>query len=194
MKKKTSLIILLLLVTGIIPAAAEALQTSVAGLFQLSGSGRIVYNFNQGWRFHRGDAPGADAIAFNDKEWQVVCAPHTALLVPSEASGGRNYQGVVWYRKHFTMPADMKGKDVTLYFEAIMGKQDIYVNGHLAVSHLGGYLPIIVNLTKCGVKAGDVCTIAVKADNSDDKSYPQAKNRQHWTLPTMVACTAMYGL
>ncbi len=177
MKKITSLITLLLLVTGIIPAAAEVLQTSVAGLFQLSGSGRIVYNFNQGWRFHRGDAPGADAIAFNDKEWQVVCAPHTAQLVPSEASGGRNYQGVAWYRKHFTMPADMKGKDVTLYFEAIMGKQDIYVNGHLTVSHLGGYLPIIVNLTKCGVKAGDVCTIAVKADNSDDKSYPPGKKQ-----------------
>lgn len=177
MKKTNSLIILLLFVTGIISAAAEALQTSVAGLFQLPGSGRIVYNFNQGWRFHRGDAPGADAIAFNDKDWQVVCAPHTAQLVPSEASGGRNYQGVVWYRKHFTMPSDMKGKDVTLYFEAIMGKQDIYVNGKLAVSHLGGYLPILVNLTEYGVKAGDVCTIAVKADNSDDKSYPPGKKQ-----------------
>ena len=107
----------------------------------------------------------------------MVCAPHTARLEPSEASGGRNYQGIIWYRKHFTMPAAMQGKDVTLYFEAIMGKQDIYVNGRKALSHLGGYLPIIINLSDLGVKAGDECVVAVKADNSDDKSYPPGKKQ-----------------
>ena len=89
---------------------------SVAGLFPLEGSGRVIYNFNQGWRFHRGDVKGAGAKSFNDSQWEVVCAPHTAMLVPSEASGCRNYQGVVWYRKHFTMPADMRNKEISLYF------------------------------------------------------------------------------
>ena len=28
---------------------------SVAGLFPLEGSGRVIYNFNQGWRFYHGD-------------------------------------------------------------------------------------------------------------------------------------------
>ena len=150
---------------------------SVAGLFQLKNSGRTVYNFNQGWRFYRGDAAGAEAAGFDDSAWQVVCAPHTAQLVPSEASGGRNYQGAVWYRKHFTMPADMNGKDITLYFEAIMGKQDIYVDGKKVCSHLGGYTPIIINLSQLGVKSGDKCLIAVRADNSDDKSYPPGKKQ-----------------
>ncbi len=152
-------------------------NTSVAGFFPLDGSGRTVYNFNQGWRYHRGDANGAEAMGFDDSKWQVVCAPHTLRLEPSEASGGRNYQGIAWYRKHFTMPADMLGKDITLYFEAIMGKQEIYVNGRKAVDHLGGYLPIIVNLSRLGVKAGEKCLIAVKADNSDDKSYPPGKKQ-----------------
>ena len=150
---------------------------SVAGLFPLEGSGRVIYNFNQGWRFHLGDAPGAEAKSFDDKEWEVVCAPHTAMLVPSEASGCRNYQGVVWYRKHFTMPADMRNKEITLYFEAIMGRQEIYVNGQKVKENKGGYLPIIVNLTEAGVKAGDDCVIAVMADNSDDKTYPPGKKQ-----------------
>ena len=150
---------------------------SVAGFFPLQNSGRIVYNFNQGWRFHLGDANGAEANNFNDSQWEVVCAPHTSRLEPSEASGGRNYQGITWYRKHFSVPSDMAGKDVTVYFEAIMGKQDIFVNGKKVMSHLGGYLPIIVNLTKLGVKAGDKCLIAVKADNSDDKSFPPGKKQ-----------------
>ena len=150
---------------------------SVAGLFPLEGSGRVIYNFNQGWRFHRGDVQGAAAKSFNDEQWEVVCAPHTAMLVPSEASGCRNYQGIVWYRKHFTVPADMQGKNVTVYFEAIMGRQEIYVNGQKVKDNKGGYLPISINLTEAGVNAGDDCLIAVMADNSDDNTYPPGKKQ-----------------
>ena len=169
------LLFLLSLFISLTAAGADAY--SVAGLFPLQGSGRVIYNFNQGWRFHLGDAQGAEAVSYDDSRWTVVCAPHTARLEPADASGGRNYQGIVWYRKHFTVPADMKGKDVTVHFEAIMGKQDIFVNGKKVKSHLGGYLPITINLSELGVKAGDKCLIAVKADNSDDKTYPPGKKQ-----------------
>ena len=169
------LLFLLSLFISLTAAGADAY--SVAGLFPLHGSGRVIYNFNQGWRFHLGDAQGAEAVSYDDSRWSVVCAPHTARLEPADASGGRNYQGIVWYRKHFTVPADMKGKDVTVHFEAIMGKQDIFVNGKKVKSHLGGYLPITINLSELGVKAGDKCLIAVKADNSDDKTYPPGKKQ-----------------
>ncbi|MBQ4393033.1 MAG: glycoside hydrolase family 2 [Prevotella sp.] len=150
---------------------------SVAGLFPLENSGRVVYNFNEGWRFCLGDAPGAEAVGFDDSEWQVVCAPHTVQLVPAEASGGRNYQGVCWYRKHFDVPADLSGKLIRLHFEAVMGKQWVYVNGRLVKEHLGGYLPITIDLSAQGVQAGQKCVIALKADNSDDKSYPPGKKQ-----------------
>ena len=154
-----------------------AQPVSVAGLFPLEGSGRIVYNFNEGWRFLLGDAEGAETTVFDDAQWEVVCAPHIDRLEPSEASGGRNYQGVCWYRKHFTVPEDMAGKQVLVHFEAIMGKQWVYVNGRLVKEHLGGYMPITINLSAEGVKAGDKCVIAVKADNSDDKNYPPGKKQ-----------------
>lgn len=169
------LLFLLSLFISLTATGADAY--SVAGLFPLQGSGRVIYNFNQGWRFHLGDAQGAEAVSYDDSRWSVVCAPHTARLEPADASGGRNYQGIIWYRKHFTVPADMKGKDVTVHFEAIMGKQDIFVNGKKVKGHLGGYLPITVNLSELGVKAGDKCLIAVKADNSDDKNYPPGKKQ-----------------
>jgi beta-galactosidase len=153
------------------------LETSVAGLFPLSGSGRVVYSFNPGWRFYRGDVKGAEAVHFNDASWDVVTTPHTVQLMPAEASGCRNYQGIAWYRKHFVLPTDMKGKQAFLHFEAIMGKQEIYVNGKKVKTHLGGYLPITVNLTECGVHPGDSCVIAVKADNSDDGTYPPGKKQ-----------------
>ena len=65
---------------------SAAQQESVAGLYPLEGSGRIVYNFNEGWRFLLGDANGAEASTFDDSKWEVVCAPHIDRLEPSEGS------------------------------------------------------------------------------------------------------------
>ena len=152
-------------------------QTSVAGFFPLENSGRQVWNFNAGWHFHRGDVAGAERQDFNDQQWEIVSTPHTVQLMPAEASGCRNYQGIAWYRKHFVMPKETEGRIVTLHFEAIMGKQTIYVNGKQVKEYEGGYLPITIDLTALDVSAGDDCVIAVKTDNSDDKNYPPGKKQ-----------------
>lgn len=150
-------------------------QTSIAGLFPLENSGRLVWNFNAGWRFYLGDVAGAEAEDFDDKSWEVVSTPHSVQLMPAEASGCRNYQGIVWYRKHFRLPNECAGRDVTLHFEAIMGKQTIYVNGQKVKDHEGGYLPITISLSSYSV--GNDLVIAIKADNSDDKTYPPGKKQ-----------------
>ena len=163
-------------------------QTSVAGLFPLENSGRLVWNFNAGWRFHLGDVAGAEAKDFDDQAWEVVSVPHTVQLMPAEASGCRNYQGIAWYRKHFTLPKECAGRDVTLHFEAIMGKQTIYVNGQKVKEHEGGYLPITITLPGSSLSAsgpspsasspvGDDFVVAICADNSDDKTYPPGKKQ-----------------
>ena len=148
--------------------------SSIAGLFPLENSGRLVWNFNAGWRFHLGDVAGAEAKDFNDKAWEVVSTPHTVQLMPAEASGCRNYQGIAWYRKHFKLPKACTGRDVTLHFEAIMGRQTIYVNGQKIKDHEGGYLPITIPLP---TTVGDELVVAIKADNSDDKTYPPGKKQ-----------------
>ena len=168
--------ILTILFTFCISLITSSAQ-SVAGLFPLEGSGRVIYNFNDGWHYLLGDAKGAEAVDYDDSAWDVVSTPHTARLEPSEVSGCRNYQGICWYRKQFIVPSDLQGKEITIHFEAIMGKQEVYVNGRLVKQHLGGYLPVTIDLSKEGVKAGDKCLVAVKADNSDDKSYPPGKKQ-----------------
>jgi len=152
-------------------------SNSVAGFFPLESSGRQVYNFNNGWRFMRGDVKNAEKTAFDDTAWEVVSVPHTVQLMPAEASGNRNYQGIAWYRKRFVVPADARGKDVSLHFEAIMGKQKFYLNGKLIKENKGGYLPVNIDITSHGPQAGDTCLIAVQADNSDDRSYPPGKTQ-----------------
>lgn len=169
---------LLILLLCLFPMLAEAqVETSVAGFFPLKESGRVIYNFNPGWRFYRGDIKGAETPGFDDSQWEIISTPHTVQLMPAEASGCRNYQDIAWYRKRFVIPADMEGKHVQVYFEAVMGKQDVFLNGKKVLEHQGGYLPFSIDLYALGIQAGDSCLLAVKADNSDDKSFPPGKRQ-----------------
>lgn len=154
--------------------AARQPEFSTAGFFRLDNSGREVYSMNPAWCFHKGAMEGAETKEFNDKDWTVVSLPDGIEYLPTEASGCINYQGEVWYRKHFMPDAALKGKKLFLHFEAIMGKSKVFVNGKLLTEHFGGYLPVIVDVTDVLDWNGDN-VIAVWADNSDDPSYPPGK-------------------
>ena len=154
--------------------AARQPEFSTAGFFRLDNSGREVYSMNPAWRFHKGAVESAETKEFNDKDWTVVSLPDGIEYLPTEASGCINYQGEVWYRKHFTPDAALKGKKLFLHFEANMGKSKVFVNGKLLTEHFGGYLPVIADVTDVLDWNGDN-VIAVWADNSDDPSYPPGK-------------------
>lgn len=149
-------------------------EYSTAGFFELPHTGRTVYSMNPAWRMYKGSLKGAEQPGFNDKEWNLVSLPDGIEYVPTEASGCVNYQGEVWYRKHFTPEASWKGKQLFLHFEAIMGKSKVWINGTLVNEHFGGFLPVIANVTEY-IKYGEDNMIAVWADNSNDPSYPPGK-------------------
>ena len=168
------ILIALFLIPSCAVQASHQPEFSTAGFFQLPNSGREVFSMNPAWRFYKGAVTGAEATNFNDAEWTVVSLPNGIEYLPTEASGCINYQGEVWYRKHFT-PADaLKGKKLFLHFEAIMGKSKVFVNGKLLTEHFGGYLPVVVDVSDA-LNWGEDNVIAVWTDNSDDKTYPPGK-------------------
>lgn len=111
---------------------------------------------------------------FDDKAWAIVALPNGIEYLPTEASGCINYQGEVWYRKHFMPEEAWRGKKLFLHFEAIMGKSKVWVNGQLVKEHFGGFLPVIADVTS-HLRYGEDNVITVCADNSDDPSYPPGK-------------------
>ena len=148
---------------------------STGGFYELPGTGRKAYSMNMAWRFLKGDSEAQVWNKdFDDSAWEVVSLPHGIEYLPVEASGCANYQGLVWYRKHFTPSNELKGKRLFLHFEAIMGKSEVYLNGKLIKKHYGGYLPVIADITD-GIEWDSENVIAVKADNSDDPTYPVGK-------------------
>ncbi|WP_148478119.1 glycoside hydrolase family 2 protein [Parabacteroides johnsonii] len=156
-------------------SAAEQPCFSTAGFYELPNTGREVYSMNLAWRFYKGDVEGVPfAAEFDDSDWGVVSVPHGLEYLPVEASGCANYQGIAWYRKRFIPESCLKGKQLFIHFEAIMGKSEVYVNGKLLKKQYGGYLPVILDVTE-ELEWGKENVLAVKADNSDDPLYPVGK-------------------
>lgn len=155
------------------PAATGRFST--AGFYGIPGSPRQVFNFNPGWRFFKGAAKGAEAVDFDDRSWEVVNVPHGLETLGENASGMRNYQGPAWYRKTFVTPAGAANRRLLLYFEAVMGKSVLWVNGHKVAGHFGGYLPFSADVSPYLNTDGRPNVVALFADNSDDPTYPPGK-------------------
>ena len=150
---------------------------------------RVVLGFDQDWRFLRPDGqPGsrpdialaahgaADITAWNDAGWEEVNLPHTVRLEPLNASGGRNYQGVCWYQKHFAVLPEWRGRTVQLVFQGAMQVADVWMNGKHLTTHYGGYLPFTIDITKYAQLSEDrVNVLTVRLDNSDNREIPPGK-------------------
>ncbi len=55
-------------------AAFCAIASSAGTPIHLSGERRLA--FNDGWRFLKGEASGAEQPGFSDQQWRVVQLPH----------------------------------------------------------------------------------------------------------------------
>ncbi len=161
-------------IDDVIPAKPVP-QFSTAGFFSIPNSSRSVANFNPGWRFLKADAAGAENPSFDDTLWEAANLPHSLEILGENASGGRNYQGPAWYRKRFQTAAPSADQKVFVYFEAVMGKCTVWVNGKQVAEHFGGYLPFAAEISSALNADGRDNLIAVRADNSDDPTYPPGK-------------------
>lgn len=150
-------------------------------------SNRLVFNFNQGWRFKRVEAdpaltPGdslaqAETVEFADDTWAVANLPHSVRLEPWNASGGRNFQGTCWYRKHFKIEDDLKGRKVFIQFDGAMQVADVWLNGEFIMTHYGGYLPFVLDATD-RVKFGADNVLALRLNNFNQPLVPPGKPQE----------------
>ena len=135
-----------------------------------------------GWKFHRGEAEGAQATDYDDSLWDSVRIPHdwaiTGPFSPDNDpwkpgnTGGLPWVGVGWYQTSFTVPADKKA---TLLFDGAMSHATVYVNGKEIYSWPNGYSAVPVDISDA-VIPGAANTLAVRLENLPESSrwYPGA--------------------
>jgi beta-galactosidase len=134
------------------------------------GAPRSDLLLDQGWRFARADAAGAEAPAFDDSAWENVSVPHTYNALDGEDGGGDYYRGVGWYRLRFDAPSNLTRRRVFLGFDAANTVADVYLNGVLLGSHRGGYSAFRFDATPALVPGENL--LAVKVDNSSQSDVP----------------------
>src|ERR1035441_7587495 len=111
---------------------------AAAPTIALSGERRL--SFNDGWRFYKGEAAGAEKPEFDDSAWRPVRLPHDwAIEGPFDSTlnpqtGALPMFGTGWYRKSFALPAGAKGKYFSIEFDGAMSNSKVWLNGH----ELGG--------------------------------------------------------
>jgi hypothetical protein len=129
---------------------------------------RTVVELGTGWRHQEGDLPLASAAEFDDADWPIVALPHSSGINTPEDPD--EHLGVSWYRKSFSTHPAWEGKRVSLRFEAVMQRADVWVNGVRAGEHTGGYTPFVIDVTDL-LTTSDGNTIAVRADSHPDPGW-----------------------
>ncbi|HTV22095.1 MAG TPA: glycoside hydrolase family 2 TIM barrel-domain containing protein [Polyangiaceae bacterium] len=125
---------------------------------------------DDGWRFMRADAAGAEAPAFDDAGWEGVSVPHTYNAIDGQDGGGDYYRGVAWYRRRFDAPSDMSGRRAFIGLDAANTRANVYLNGVLLGSHSGGFSAFRFDASAALLPGENV--LAVQVDNSDTPDVP----------------------
>lgn len=142
---------------------------------------REKYNFNSDWKLKVGDIVQAEEVDYLDAEWKSVTLPHAFNEDEAFKLNIKDLTDtIVWYRKHFRLPADAKGRKVFIEFEGARQGIDLYVNGHLVGQHENGVMAFGFDLTAF-VKPGKENVIAARIDNNWDYAEKATGVKYQWS-------------
>ncbi|AUP80545.1 glycoside hydrolase family 2 TIM barrel-domain containing protein [Flavivirga eckloniae] len=153
-------------------------------------SGRVVEDFNFGWKFHLGTVDKASSTDFDDTQWRKIRLPHDWSVEHSftqeNAAGATAFLpgGIGWYRKTFEVPETTKDKTTWIEFDGAYSNSEVWINGHYLGKHPYGYTPFKYNLSE-HLKYGEKNLIAIKIDRSayiDNRWYPGSGIYRHVKL------------
>jgi beta-galactosidase len=136
-----------------------------------ASGGRVRDTFDFGWKFFKGDAPGAQQPDFADANWRDVDLPHDfSIEGPFSANtpsreGGYLPMGIGWYRKRFSIPQSYRDRKVVIEFDGVYQLSEVWINGRYLGKRPYGYIGFSYDLSPHLKYAADN-VIAVKADNS----------------------------
>jgi beta-galactosidase len=150
---------------------------STTGALVQAYDGARGKSFNDGWKFYRGDATGADQPTFNDTSWRSLSVPHdwSSELTfnkssPAGNGGGLLDGGVGWYRKTFTLDSSYSGQQIRIEFDGVYMNSQVWINGTSLGTRPYGYSTFQYDLTKYAKTDGSNNVIAVRVNNSQPNS------------------------
>jgi beta-galactosidase len=163
------------------------------------GNSERVLLFDDGWRFQRGGAQGAEAADFDDSGWRRLDLPHDWSIedLPgtrtpfdpkaiSQVQGGFTLGGTGWYRKSFDVPESQRGRRVVIQFDGVYMNAEVWLNGRRVGEHPYGYTSFWFDLTdKVNFGGRNVLAVKVKNEGENSRWYSGSGIYRHVWLKTL---------
>ena len=153
---------------SLLPNRSDAAPT---GQLAPSVSERQIIPLNHRWLYSEKSSADAMKSGFNDRGWKSVTIPHTNKMLPMNGFDENEYMFVSAYRRHFKLPAALKGKRIFVDFGGVMTAAKVFINGSALGEYKGGYTPFSFELTKDINWKGDN-VLAVEVDSTERKDIP----------------------
>ena len=149
---------------------------------------RTEMQFDDDWKFFKGDVAGAEQPSFDDKAWRSIDLPHDWSIeslpnpIPGKIIGPFSKEspgttataytigGTGWYRKTFTLDASDKFSQSVINFDGVYMDCDVWVNGQLLGTHPYGYTAFDIDISKALKPAGQSNVISIKVRNEGKNS------------------------
>jgi len=149
---------------------------------------RTIIPLNEGWKFSKGDKPGAEAGDFDDSRWENVTVPHDwAIYGPFDSTIDAQYSewskkkdektpvrkgrtvalphiGVGWYRKIVEIPPLTENSHVWIEFDGAMSDAKVYLNGRFVGNRPYGYSSFYFDVTDM-ILSGGKNVLSVRLEN-----------------------------
>lgn len=158
---------------------ALALVSTVAAVKAQSKGDKkpAVTLFNSNWQFIKNadTTINNQLFSFVDKtlQWEDISLPHTANIEPVIKTA-QQWQGICFYRKFFTLDKADANKHIAILIDAAMNLADVYLNGKHLQTHIGGYLPIYIDITGKALYGKPNCLL-IRLNNQDNPVIPPGK-------------------
>ena len=123
-------------------------------------------------------------------DWSIEDIPGTSSPFDPNAIGqvssGFTVGGTGWYRKHFLIPADQKGKHVYIEFEGVYMNADVWLNGVHLGNHPYGYTSFWFDVTDVvDWEKENVLAVQVKNEGENSRWYSGSGIYRHVWLKTV---------
>ena len=190
-------------------ARRERLLLDVGWRFHFGHADEPAKDFGFTGNFQKtGNFVPPGALAFDDSQWRDLDLPHDwAVELPFQndpalrSKGfyplGKKYPAtsVGWYRRVFELPAEDKGKRITVEFDGAYREAMLIFNNFYIGRHSGGYDPFTFDLTDFATPGGrNVLLARVDATSSDGWFYEGAGIYRHvWLVKTNAVHVPQWG-
>ncbi|MBO5269597.1 MAG: DUF4982 domain-containing protein [Clostridia bacterium] len=135
------------------------------------------------------------------ERWDWVTLPHDYIIKQEPKETGNNALGFftypnAWYRKHFTVDPEWKGKRIELEFCGVTTTCKVYVNGVYLASHETAFTPFTVDISDVVRFDGEnVVAVFVSPERPEGWWYPGAGiTRKVWLSVKNPLAVARYGV